>query len=347
MMLSALVLAGCSTASDGTLVRFADSGDSVVGAAVTPLVSSPQSETFAIDPNADSTRTGDEGRFVFGDGSTSSGVQVSIDVPSVEGAAVGRLDWRGAFDPLNPPAVLELPEPQACNVDATCGTELLPDLTPIIGWGDVLPPVKDRLRPATENGDPTAGLFPAETWFVEQVDDRRLLRFATVAANVGEGPLDIIAGEDDGDSLQTWQRIWTDEWRFTDRLSGEFVFHEEHDHIHFDAFERYRLLDDAGNVVAEAEKVSFCLRDSVRIATDSPTPVGPMLVDDGDCGNQQQIINAGFGDHYHALLEDQWIDITGVPDGRYTVEISVDPLDLIVESNESNNVGRFAIELVE
>ena len=239
---------------------------------------------------------------------------------------------------------MEIPEPTFCEGLVDCGTPQLPDLQPIISWDDLDPQVVERLLPTTE-GPPTAGLLPAETWFVEQADGRRLLRFATVAANIGDGPLDIIAAPDGGESAPTWQRIWTDEFAFDDIPSGEFIFHDDHDHIHFDAFERYRLLDADGTIVASSEKVSFCLRDSVLVVTDRTSFQAQF--DDGNCDGQQQIINAGFGDHYHALLEDQWIDITGVAAGEYIVEITIDPLDNIVEIDETNNTGTFPVVIAD
>ena len=347
----ALLLAACGAQQESQNVQFAGSNEPVAGVDVVALVGaaddSGEVSSFAIDNNVARTETDDEGRFALAyredlDVPEVTGVQVTIEVPSLLSDAVGRFDFRSAIDPEQPGADLEVVEPTPCVAGVDCGTPQLPDLVPIIGWGDVPADVAERLRPATE-GPPTAGLFPAETWFISNEDGRRLLRFATVAANFGDGPLDVIAAPGSGESAPTWQRIWTDTWHFEDVASGEFIFHPEHDHIHFDAFERYRLLDASGAVVASSEKVSFCLRDSVRLVSEAPSPTGPMLVDTGDCGMQQQVINAGFGDHYHALLEDQWIDITGIPAGDYVVEIAIDPFDNIVESDETNNIGSFPI----
>ena len=342
-----LVTGACSgseTATDLPTIRFADSGDAVTGAQVTPLVGNALT-LAAPNPNVASTTTTDDGEFEFevapelNNAPNEIGVQVTVDVPSPTSPAVGRIDYRSDYDPASAQG-LEIPEPTFCEGLVDCGTPLLPDLQPIIGWNDLDPEVVERLLPSTE-GPPAAGLLPEETWFVEETDGQRLLRFATVAANIGDGPLDIIAAPDDGDNAPTWQRIWTDEFHFDDVPSGEFIFHDDHDHIHFDAFERYRLLDAEGTVIASSEKVSFCLRDSVLVV---PEREGfQAQFDDGDCEGQQQIINAGFGDHYHALLEDQWIDITGVEAGEYTVEITVDPLDNIIEIDETNNTGTFPV----
>lgn len=331
-------------------VRFVESHDPVPDAAITPLFGALNEDdtitTLAVDPNNEATVSDSSGAFqlAISESSAVTGLQVTVEVPSESGPAIGRLDWRTTVDQGAESVELEIPRPRACT-GTDCGTPLLPDLTPIIAWEDLSAEAVERLEPGTTFGPPTAGLFPAETWFVSEEDDRRLLRFATVAANLGDGPLDIIAGPDDGDRSPTWQRVWTDTLTFEDHLSGEFIFHPTHDHVHFDAFERYRLLNADGEVVASSEKVSFCLRDSVRIADQIPDPTGPMLSDDGSCEGQQQVINAGFGDHYHALLDDQWIDITGVPAGNYVVEIAVDPFNLIIESDETNNVGSFPIAL--
>ena len=345
-----LLVAGCAGIAPRTangIVRYEGSGELVKDALVTPLVGSrsPTGELvpFATDPNNPATRSDDEGRFALDYSVVAEvpGLQVTVVAPSDDGRVLGRLDWRVEANPAQP-GELVIPTPQECTDATDCGTPLLPDLTPVIAWTDVSKEDAERLRPGPDS-PVSAGLLPAETWFVTESENRRLLRFATVALNAGAGPLDVIAEQGQtGTIASTWQRIWTDTWHFSDVPSGEFVRHPTHDHIHFDAFERYRLLALDGEVVASAEKVSFCLRDSVRIGPVRPA-TGAMLIGDDDCGELQQVINPGFGDHYHALLDDQWIDITGVASGTYVVEITIDPENLIVESDEANNVGTFEV----
>lgn len=220
-------------------------------------------------------------------------------------------------------------EPRACGSDL-CDDRLLPDLIPIL---------------ESDAAAPTQPL-PPESWYLDTdtTPTRTLLRFSSAAVNVGDGPLDIVAGQRRGDGLETFQRIWTGSFRYHDEPAGTFVFHRDHDHIHLDAFERYRLLDGDGRVVASSEKVSFCLVDSWRVGSDN----GPNLFGvwtDEECGTAQQAINVGWADYYGAELADQWIDVTGVIPGRYRVEITVDPDDVIVELDESNNVATFDVEI--
>src|SRR5207248_5298457 len=51
----------------------------------------------------------------------------------------------------------------------------------------------------------------------------------------------------------------------------------------------------------------------------------------------------GWGDLYDSTLDGQWIDITGVHDGNYTLELEVNPLHILPESDYSNNITRVAV----
>jgi|GEM_PF-3438938 len=350
-----------STTTTGGAVFVDRSGDGQLSAndapvpnvAVSPLRATydeaQQPTGFSDDPNAAATTTNVDGSFaldyqVFPD---ILGVRVTMDAPSSEASATGQLSWLMTIDAESVENEIPIEHlPRSCSSsEDDCGRFLLPDLVPIIRWDEVDPGARSTLEPLS--ADPSIdGFLPVETWFIETDETgRRLLRFASVTANIGEGPLDVIsAGETTPGqtTTDTWQRIWSDEWAYRDRRSGQFVFHEGHDHIHFDSFERYRLIDESGEVVAEAAKVSFCLRDSLRIS-DAPEPTIGIFGPASGCGAVQQAINPGYADHYNQFLPDQWIEITGVEPGTYTVEITVDPLGVIEESDETNNQGSFTV----
>ena len=299
--------------------------------------------TFAPDPNTEPTATTANGSFIlnYRFRVDRPGAAVSLAVPIDGTDSFGTIDTlvELSVDSLRNNVALSF-EPQAC---ADCGTPAPPDLVPIVAWDQIDAEARSQLQAST-SAPGAQGLLPGDTWFVEVADGRTLLRFSSVTANLGEGPLDVIAQRADLSGFTpTWQRIWTDEWNYQDVPSGEFVFHADHDHVHFDAFERYRLLDGQGQVVAESSKVSFCLRDSIRVS-DAPMPTTGIF-GNGDCGDRQQAINPGFADHYNQFLPDQWIDITGVPSGDYTVEITVDPTELIIEADETNNVAFFEVTI--
>jgi len=92
-----------------------------------------------------------------------------------------------------------------------------------------------------------------------------------------------------------------------------------------------RVADDDGTVVAAGHKVGFCLLDDHAW---SPT-AGPQAK--YDCWNQG--IQSGWADVYAAGLPCQYIDVTGVPGGNYTLRMTVNPDGLIPEANTNNNVA--------
>ena len=53
----------------------------------------------------------------------------------------------------------------------------------------------------------------------------------------------------------------------------------------------------------------------------------------------------GWADVYEANLDDQWVDVTGLPPGQYWLENVIDPNDQLLESDETNNTARILIDL--
>jgi len=116
-----------------------------------------------------------------------------------------------------------------------------------------------------------------------------------------------------------------------------FEFQECHGHYHFLGFANYRLLDSIGEEVAAGRKVSFCLLDTIR--WDSASNPNPRY----DCNVQG--IQAGWADVYDAGLPGQWIDITGLPAGTYTLEVTMNPDQIIEEADYTNNTTSLQVEI--
>lgn len=146
---------------------------------------------------------------------------------------------------------------------------------------------------------------------------RRLLRFTTTTPNLGPG--DLFIGDPSRSPLM---RIDTC-----------------HGHFHFEGYAEARLLDSRGNQVGHGHKASFCLIDLWPI----PGAGGRRTPQFADCGFQG--ISAGWADVYHRNLDCQWVDITGVPPGRYTLELEVNPDHDIPESSFSNNKARVEVTI--
>jgi hypothetical protein len=93
-------------------------------------------------------------------------------------------------------------------------------------------------------------------------------------------------------------------------------------------FARYRLL--TGTNVVREQTVSACLRDDVR--RDSSRTNGPVFTCD------MQGLSVGWARVVPPLDPCQWLDVTDLPDGTYTLEILVDPARRLPDANRTNNL---------
>ena len=111
--------------------------------------------------------------------------------------------------------------------------------------------------------------------------------------------------------------------------SPMFQYAPCHNHYHFEALAAYRVLTLSNEVVRVGNKFGFCLEDVLN----SHGPAGAAKIYSCDF----QGIQAGWSDIYNADLPCQYVDLTGLPVGDYQLEIELDPLHQIPESDEENN----------
>jgi Lysyl oxidase len=177
----------------------------------------------------------------------------------------------------------------------------------------------------------------------------RHLLFSSTLVDTGIGPLEIVpqpgricpAGKRD-----VAQAIYQDknrdgryqrktEHKRVFRQAGCMQFHPAHNHWHVDASARYWLTkpgDDATTIVKHS-KVSFCLRDSIRL----PGKTRHSFY--GACSRDaRQGITPGWGDVYQWFLPGQELILPRpLPRGLYCLHQQADPLDLFRESDETDN----------
>jgi len=169
----------------------------------------------------------------------------------------------------------------------------------LIAWGPALEPYVS-----------TETFFPADCEVQEgmiNAGTHTILRFSTQTRNIGSR--DLSMGEPEGNPA--------------------FQFFDCHGHYHFLGFASYELLDGNSHPVATGRKVSFCLLDGLRWDPKAK-PLRRF-----DCGSQG--IQSGWADVYDAGLPGQWIDITGIAPGTYTLVVTMNPDRLIEETDYSNN----------
>ena len=213
---------------------------------------------------------------------------------------------------------------------------------------------------------------------VDEEGAKTCLRFDQIFANTGEGPLELRFAVPAGtrpEATQAFQRrYWSNGTTSPqDDAVGAVEFHQVHDHYHFRSFGISRLWSvDASKqkvrvvrerrqkrmfengVARSGRKVSFCLADieidfwgekgdGARryMAPDCLFPASS----DADHDYFVQGITNGWADVYDWYLPDQYMEVTGIPDGTYLLETVADPDNLLREASESNNCGGIYLRL--
>lgn len=184
---------------------------------------------------------------------------------------------------------------------------------------------------------------------IVQVGAERRLRLSNGTPNIGDGKLYLRGGDVNLDGTQqVYQRIYRDDGSYYEILVGNFVYHPEHMHIHFEDWAEYRLREyesggGVGPIISVGRKVSFCIVDFQVYDSSLPnySPVREFFT----CTSDHQGLSVGWIDVYTKTLPDQYVDITGVPPGVYWLESVSDPFDHIVEKDETNNVTRIPVSI--
>lgn len=192
---------------------------------------------------------------------------------------------------------------------------------------------------------------------LEQVEGMRRLRFTGSLANAGAGPLrldplgDPTCPAGERGSEQVVHLDADGDGRYASEVDTEVVraptgcmlFHDGHDHWHFDSSARYELTTADGSPAAVQDKVSFCMRDN------QPLPGASVVAPEhfGGCTRDAgQGISPGWVDIYRFDLPGQVLDLPpALSDGAYCLRITVDPYALIAESIEADNTSVVPLRL--
>ncbi len=202
-------------------------------------------------------------------------------------------------------------------------------------------------EPATSIG----GCYPEER--VER-GALRCLRFDQILANTGTGPFELrydVSGAATDQRLL--QRVMRSDGSVWERDAGMYEFHPVHAHFHYRNFavSRLWLADIDGRRIGDApvrvgHKNGFCVIDVDNVwfsrhgdAARSyyfPQCLAP-ATSGGSSPVLRQGMSVGWADVYNWFLADQYIEVSGVPDGDYLLETIADPDGLVLEADEDNN----------
>jgi hypothetical protein len=163
--------------------------------------------------------------------------------------------------------------------------------------------------------------------------------FSTLTWNNGDGALELVAGETGTAGQNVYQRVYLDDGGFYDHHAGTFDWHVAHNHFHFGDYALYTLqpVNAPGGSKRTSSKTTFCVMDTNRI--DRRLPNAPKKPNYTACGDLTQGMDVGWGDECGSNLAGQWIDLTGLPDGDYSLTIEADPKNHLVEINENDNTS--------
>ena len=215
-------------------------------------------------------------------------------------------------------------------------------------------PVPTSLSTYTpQRGDllPDGAQWRPKDLYIEQNGDRRVLRFDSKVANVGTGALQLALHNIEGNGTRTTQVIFSGNNGAREvGMDGEFIKdqHPEHNHLHFDDFEKYELFRQnpdgtIGEKVGENHKASFYITNIERV---SKNPPRSGAVDFSRIqATTQQGISVGWADVYGAGLEGQEIDVTDLNPGNYVLRQIFDPSNRIAETDETNNTRDTYLQL--
>lgn len=228
-------------------------------------------------------------------------------------------------------------------------TETTPEPTPTPTPTVSVPPPDNRLMP-----DLIA--VPASELSIHENKKTgiRRLRFTSSLGNVGVGPIEVRPNQKQpcpvGQRNAT-QIIYRDlnldgifepliDTSVFRHRAGCMIYHPTHHHWHFKASAQYVLYKPSAGlqaVVSARRKVSFCLRDTARL----PLRYGFFTYPEayGACTRRSpQGISVGWMDIYQSFLPGQSLVLPpGLPNGLYCLTTVVDPIDQLLEVNNTNN----------
>lgn len=185
---------------------------------------------------------------------------------------------------------------------------------------------------------------------------RRCLRFDQTVANVGDGPLELRARQLADGAMD--QRIHRSDGTVREQTVGEVQLHLQHLHFHYRDYAQVRLFEvradgSWGALVREGRKQGFCLADVRNVWFGRPDQTKPAYVDPGTCDGRDEApgfsrvgLSRGWADVYPWYLPEQYLEISGVPDGRYVIAFSVNETSALLESNVSDNVSTVVFDLL-
>ncbi len=179
---------------------------------------------------------------------------------------------------------------------------------------------------------------------------RVFYRFDVAIANFGEGPFQVLHETDlAAETQDIYQQVFDSAGGLTTTLMGTFDYQDPpFGRMALASLARYNLREvtadeGVGPVVATFDKTSHAVVDSTAIDLSLPgAPPTPAY----RSGFANPLgVSIGYADLYGRTIPEQRIDVTGVPSGQYWLEVVIDPLEYVQETDDTNNTTRILVDL--
>ncbi|HEX4669445.1 MAG TPA: lysyl oxidase family protein [Solirubrobacterales bacterium] len=205
---------------------------------------------------------------------------------------------------------------------------------------------------------PNLRIGPPADLYLQYGYGRQLLRATSDVRSRGRGPMEVHGRRNGWRTMRTTQRIYRAggghvtvrsgaTLRFTD--VGEY-FGGSYWKVHQLAqFELRRVGPDGklGDVVRVSPKLNYCLRDLERTRPGRRSPENRHYPGCDQNPYRKRVTlgtSVGWSDVYPADYDRQWIDVSGLR-GCFAFVMTVDPEQLLFESNEDDNTSQRLVRL--
>jgi hypothetical protein len=178
---------------------------------------------------------------------------------------------------------------------------------------------------------------------IQYTGGRRLLRYSSLMLNLGQGPMEVNATRPGAQAPWNVDQVVFDAAggsRRVDTTASMNYAGDGHNHWHVTRMVDHDLWSASRTL--HGPKVGFCFFDTNLIDPDLPNSPAVPVYRESWCGRQTSLssrigISVGWGDRYQWQLPFQWIDITGLPGGTYTLRSFVDARNQFLETADNNN----------
>ncbi|RPI81182.1 MAG: hypothetical protein EHM41_21145 [Chloroflexi bacterium] len=273
----------------------------------------------------------------------------------------------------SPEATVETSEPEP-TAAATMTPTAAPTRTPTVVEGSLISKSKDQEAkeesantegeksetvniPGTGEVDKSTLLLPDLItlppfdlrYIIDDEHDHKYIRFSNAVYNNGTGDMEFFGEMDsDGKTINVTQWISTTTGSYVTLEVGEFIFHQVHNHYHWEEFSDYQVwsTDESFNIiepVATSDKVSYCLRDFEPVKDLIPDYEAPEITPKwpkyDSCYWKHQGLSVGWSDTYKEEVAGQVVDISELENGVYALISTADPANKLQEADEYNNTA--------